>query len=175
MLRDPSDDLAMLPDWARKERPMASMLPYVSLVDDITIRTRGNALFQCIRLDGVNSMTSDDVHLEKIRALFAAIIAQIGPEYSFYVHKVSKAIETTLPPVPDGGFAQALDTRWQAAMAQAGLRDKTLTLTVLKRPPLGSRLRLKRSDSIAQLKDQTAKQLRKLSEVVVFLLRTVGL
>ena len=33
MLRDPSDDLAMLPDWARKERPMASMLPYVSLVE----------------------------------------------------------------------------------------------------------------------------------------------
>jgi len=55
-------------------------------------------------------------------------------------------------------------------MTQAGLRDKTLTLTVLKRPPLAARLRLKRSDSIAQLKDQTAKQLRKLSEVVGFLL-----
>lgn len=135
MLRDPSDDLAMLPDWARKERPMASMLPYVSLVNDVTIRTRGNALFQCIRIDGVNSMTSDDAHLEKIRALFAAIVAQIGPEYSFYVHKVSKAIETTLPPMSNEGFAQALDTRWQAAMARAGLRDKTLTLTVLKRPP----------------------------------------
>jgi type IV secretion system protein VirB4 len=157
MLHDPSDDVATLPDWARKERPMASMLPYVSLVNDVTIRTRGNALFQCIRLDGVNSMTSDDAHLEKVRALFAAIIAQIGPEYSFYVHKVSKAIETTLPLVPDGGFAQALDTRWQTAMAQAGLRDKTLTLTVLKRPPLGARMRLKRSDSIAQMKDQTAK------------------
>ncbi|MBU2934505.1 type IV secretion system protein B4 [Pacificibacter marinus] len=170
MLRDPSDDLAMLPDWARKERPMASMLPYVSLVNDVTIRTRGNALFQCIRLDGVNSMTSDDAHLEKIRALFAAIIAQIGPEFSFYVHKVSKAIETALPPVREEEFAQALDTRWQSAMARAGLRDKTLTLTVLKRPPLGARLRLKRSDSIEQMKDQTAKQLRKLEEVVGFLL-----
>ena len=72
--------------------------------------------------------------------------------------------------MPNEGFAQALDTRWQTAMARAGLRDKTLTLTVLKRPPLGARLRLKRSDSIAQLKDQTAKQLRKLEEVVGFLL-----
>ena len=169
MLHNPSDDLATLPDWARKERPMASMLPYVSLVNDVTIRTRGNALFQCIRLDGVNSMTSDDAHLEKFRALFAAIIAQIGPEYSFYVHKVSKAIETALPPVPNEGFAQALDRRWQMAMARAGLRAKSLSLTVLKRPPLGARLRLKRSESIAQLKDQTAKQLRKLEEVVGFL------
>lgn len=170
MLHNPSDDLAILPDWARKERPMASMLPYVSLVNDVTIRTRGNALFQCMRLDGVNSMTSDDAHLEKIRALFAAIIVQIGPEYSFYVHKVSKAIETALPPVREEGFAQALDSRWQMAMARAGLRDKTLTLTVLKRPPFGGRLRLKRADSLSQLKDQTAKQLRKLEEVVGCLL-----
>jgi type IV secretion system protein VirB4 len=162
MLHNPSDDLAVLPDWPRKERPMASMLPYVSPVNDVTIRTRGNALFQCIRLDGVNSMTSDDAYLEKIRALFAAIIAQIGPEYSFYVHKVSKAIETVLPSVPEEGFAKALDIRWQTTMAQAGLRDKTLTLSVLKRPPLGARLRLKRPDSIAQMIDQTAKQLRKL-------------
>lgn len=163
-------DESGLPDWASRERPMASMLPYVSLVDDVTIRTRGNALFQCIRIDGVNSMTSDDVHLEKIRALFAAIIAQIGPEYSFYVHKVSKAIETNLPPLTDSSFAALVDQRWQSAMQDAGLRDKTLTLTVLKRPPVGTRFRLRRSDSIAHLKSQTAKQLRKLEEVVGFLM-----
>ncbi len=163
-------DESGLPDWANRERPMASMLPYVSLVDDVTIRTRGNALFQCIRLDGINSMTSDDVHLEKIRALFAAIIAQIGPEYSFYVHKVSKAIETNLPPLTDSSFAALVDQRWQSAMQEAGLRDKTLTLTVLKRPPVGTRLRLRRSDSIAHLKSQTVKQLRKLEEVVRFLM-----
>lgn len=163
-------DESGLPDWANRERPMANMLPYVSLVDDVTIRTRGNALFQCIRLDGVNSMTSDDVHLEKIRALFAAIIAQIGPEYSFYVHKVSKAIETNLPPLTDSSFAALIDQRWQSAMQNAGLRDKTLTLTVLKRPAVGARLRIRRSDSIAQLKSQTAKQLRKLEEVVGFLM-----
>lgn len=163
-------DESGLPDWASRERPMTSMLPYVSLVDDVTIRTRGNALFQCIRLNGVNSMTSDDVHLEKIRALFAAIIAQIGPEYSFYVHKVSKAIETHLPPLTDDSFAALVDQRWQGAMQNAGLRDKTLTLTVLKRPPVGARLRLRRSDSITHLKSQTTKQLRKLEEVVGFLM-----
>ncbi|MGH1466037.1 MAG: type IV secretion system protein B4 [Cognatishimia sp.] len=163
-------DESGLPDWANSERPIASMLPYVSLVDDVTIRTRGNALFRCIRLNGVNSMTSDDVHLEKIRALFAAIIAQIGPEYSFYVHKVSKAIETNLPPLTDSSFAALVDQRWQSAMQDAGLRDKTLTLTVLKRPAIGARLRLRRSDSIAHLKSQTTKQLRKLEEVVGFLM-----
>ena len=159
-----------LPDWASSERSMASMLPYVSLVDDVTIRTRGNGLFQCIRLDGVNSMTSDDAYLEKIRAVFAAIISQIGPDYGFYVHKVSKAIAAELPPVRGDGFASAVDLRWQTAMRDAGLRDKTLTLTVLKRPPAGARLHLRRSGSITHLKTQTAKQMRKLEEVVGFLM-----
>src|SRR6056297_3503342 len=103
------DDLNGLPAWAARERPMASMLPYVSLVDDVTIRTRGNALVQCIRLEGVNSMTSEDAHLEKTRARLAAIIAQIGPEYGFYVHKVSKAIDVDLPPVEGDSFARAVD------------------------------------------------------------------
>ncbi len=48
MLRDPSNDLAMLLDWPRQERPMARVLPYISLVNEVTIRTPGNALFQSI-------------------------------------------------------------------------------------------------------------------------------
>jgi len=148
MRPEPAEHLTGLPAWAGRERPMAAMLPYVSLVGDVTIRTRGNALFQCIRLEGVNSMTRDDAHLEKTRARLAAIIAQIGPEYGFYVHKVSKAIETDLPEVPGAGFAQEVDARWRAGLAKAGLRDKTLTLTVMKRPPAGTRLHLRRATSL---------------------------
>ncbi len=166
------DPLTLLPTWAAKERPMAAMLPYVSLVDDVTIRTRGNALLQCIRLDGVNSMTTEDAHLERIRALFAGIIAQIVPEYGFYVHKVSRAIDTQLPPVAGAGFAAKIDHRWQSAMGTAGLRDKTLTLSVLKRPPTGSGWPLHGRASIARMKSQSEKQMRKLGEVVGFLRST---
>lgn len=173
MPRDLSfDPLTLLPDWVAKERPLASMLPYVSLVGELTIRTRGNALFQCIRLEGVNSMTVNDAHLDKTRALFASIIAQIGPEYGFYVHKVSKAINTKLPPIAGESFAASVDARWQGAMSGAGLRDKTLTLTVLKRPGFGSKMRLRRKASLAQMKGDTEKQLRKLGEVVGFLRST---
>ena len=45
------------------------MLPYVSLVTDRTIRTRGNELMQCIRLEGVNSTTSKDAHLDRIAGM----------------------------------------------------------------------------------------------------------
>ncbi|MER3352861.1 MAG: hypothetical protein RLQ73_02745, partial [Hoeflea sp. D1-CHI-28] len=74
-----------MPDWYAREKRLAHMLPYVSLVDDHTVRTRANELFQCIRLSGVNSYTTDDTYLDKVTALFARIIAQLGPEFSYYV------------------------------------------------------------------------------------------
>ena len=57
MLRDEACDAAldprtMTPEWYAHETRLAHMLPYVSLVDDRTVRTRVNELFQCVRLDG---------------------------------------------------------------------------------------------------------------------------
>ncbi|MGH1416356.1 MAG: type IV secretion system protein B4 [Pelagimonas sp.] len=173
MPRDDSfDPMTLLPDWVRKEKELAHMLPYVSLVDDHTVRTRGNELFQCIRLEGVNSYTTDDEHLDKIRALFASIIAQIGPEFSFYVHKVSKAIDPALDPVKGEDFAAQVDKAWNTFLSGSGLRDKTLTLTVLHRPALTSKLPFSAKKSIASIKEQTEKRMRRMSEVIGFLKST---
>lgn len=173
MPRDESfDPMTLLPTWAKKEKELAHMLPYVSLVDDTTIRTRGNELFQCIRLEGVNSYTKDDDHLDKIRALFAAIIAQIGTEFSFYVHKVSKVIDPNLEPMSSDDFASAVDAQWSAHLKKSGLRDKTLTLTVISRPSAGAKLFSRTNKSIEALKEKTHKRMRRLNEVVGFLKST---
>ena len=172
----PRDDVqvqdSLLPTWTSRERQLAHMLPYVSLVDDQTVRTRGNELFQCLRLKGVNSNTTDDTYLDKTRALFAQIIAQIGLDFGFYVHKVSKGIEHHLRPIEGDDFAAAVDTEWRSFLDQRGLRDKTLTLTVVHRPALVSRLPFSTRKSVSLLAAQTEKRLRRLSEVVGFLKST---
>lgn len=168
------DPLTVMPAWAKGETRLSSMLPYVSLVNDRTIRTRGNELMQCIRLEGVNSTTSDDAHLDRIGGLLAGIVAQVGTGFSFYLHKVSKAVDVTLPPIPGEGFAAVLDQRWRAHLGGAGLRDKTLTLTVLKRPETGSRLPFGLGASRARLGADTTRRLRKLDEVVGFLLSSLS-
>ena len=99
------DERTLMPAWYAREKRLAHMLPYVSLVDDQTVRTRVNELFQCIRLSGVNSYTTDDAYLDKVTALFARIIAQLGPEFSDYVHKGSKAITPVLIHARDVGSA----------------------------------------------------------------------
>ena len=164
------DPLTALPAWVKGEKRLSSMLPYVSLVTDRTIRTRGNELMQCIRLEGVNSTTSEDDYLDRIGGLLAGIVAQVGTEFSFYLHKVSKAVDVSLPPIPGEGFAAAVDQRWRAHLSQSGLRDKTLTLTVLKRPEATSRLPFGLGASRARHAADTTRRLRKLDEVVGFLL-----
>ena len=167
---DALDPLTALPAWVKGEKRLSTMLPYVSLVTDRTIRTRGNELMQCIRLEGVNSTTSEDAYLDRIGGLLAGIVAQVGTEFSFYLHKVSKAVDVTLPPILGEGFATAIDQRWRAHLGRSGLRDKTLTLTVLKRPETGSRLPFGLGASGTRLAADTTRRLRKLDEVVGFLL-----
>ena len=70
--------LDILPQWVRKEESVASKLPYVSLVDDHTIRTKGNEFFQCIRVSGLNSLTVADEMLDRMKDIFASVIAQTG-------------------------------------------------------------------------------------------------
>ena len=165
-----TNPLDALPDWAGKEKRLAHMLPYVSLVNATTIRTRGNELMQCLRLEGVNSTTTEDSHLDRVGAILAGVVAQVGTEFSFYLHKVSKAVETGLPPIAGAGFAAAVDARWQAELTKGGLRDKTLTLSVLKRPDPGSRILFAAALSRTRLAADTTRRLRKLDEVVGFLL-----
>ena len=160
----------VLPAHAVTEKDLAAMLPYVSLVDDVTVRTRGNELFQCIRLEGVNSFTTEDALLDRTKGLLAAVVAQVGAEFSFYVHKVSKAIDNSLRPVPGEGFAAAVDDAWRKGLAAGDLRDRTLTLTVIKRPPLASRVPFLSRMSRTKLSAQTERQMLKLREVVGFLL-----
>ena len=118
------DPRTMTPDWYASETRLAHMLPYVSLVDDRTVRTRVNELFHCIRLDGINSYTADDAYLDKVTALFARIIAQPG-RIDYYVHKVSKAITPDLDPIHEDSFAGEVDRRWRAKLETSGLQRLT--------------------------------------------------
>ena len=171
MPRDTNYDArSVLPGWFKREVKLGAMLPYISLVNETTIRTRGNELFQCIRLDGVNSNTADDDYLDRTRGILASIIARLGTECSFYVHKVSKAIRPDLEPLEGDDFAAAVDRRWIDGLNKRELRDKTITLTVLHRPSAMSKLPLRAHKSAEMLSAQTEKRMGRLNEIVHLLM-----
>lgn len=163
------DPAVLLPPPRRADRHLARMLPYVCLVDDVTVRTRGNEIFQCLRLEGLNSATAEDEALDKVKRVFAQVVAQAGPGYAFTVHKVSRSLRPDLRPVAGDGFAAVVDAHWRAHLDALDLRDRTLTLTVLKRPDLASSLPFRARRSAERLRTETDRALRLLSEVVGFL------
>lgn len=112
------------------------MLPFVSLADDDrTVVLRGNELMQCIRIGGLNSMTASDDDIDSMKSRLAEIVAQAGSGFSFYIHKISRPFKIDLAPVQDQEtFAAALDTRWRSVLSKRGLRDRTLTISVISRP-----------------------------------------
>ena len=126
---------AVFPRAMKDELQFEAFLPFVSLqADDKTILTRGGELIQCIRVDGLNSMTSSDRDIILLKDAVAEILAQQGERYSVYVHKISRPFKATLAPVEAGGFAQEVDAAWTRVVAGRTLRDKTLTISIINRP-----------------------------------------
>ncbi|MDD7972003.1 type IV secretion system protein B4 [Roseinatronobacter alkalisoli] len=163
----------VMPAWAGDEARLAHHLPYIRLVDDHTILTRGAEYMQCIRVTGANSFTALDADLDKARATLATVIAQSGAGFSFYVHKVSARVPVDLTPVSTEGFADAVDQRWQSHLAGAGLRDRTLTITVVKRPTALERVSLWPHPRGGKPRDAQKTQMARLTEVVRFLMQSL--
>ncbi|RMJ20555.1 hypothetical protein PHISP_08575, partial [Aspergillus sp. HF37] len=129
----------------------------------------GNELFQCIRVSGLNSLTVADEKLDRMKDIFASIIAQTGDKFAYTVHKVSRRIDTALPPVAGDGLASQIDRRWQAHMSRANLREHTITITVIKRPDVLSKIPFTQRQSQDALARQIDGQVAQLQEVVEFL------
>lgn len=161
--------LEILPKWARREESVASKLPYVSLVDDQTVRTKGNEFLQCIRVNGINSLTQTDQMLDRYKDIFASIIAQTGDAFAYTVHKVSRRIDAKLPPVSGDSFAAHVDRRWQSYMTGENLREHSITITVIKRPDVLSSIPASLRKSRELLSSQVEAQVSQLHEVVEFM------
>lgn len=126
---------AVYPRAMKDELQFEEFLPFVSLqADDKTILTRSRELIQCIRVDGLNSMTASDDKVSLLKEAIAEILAQQGEGYSVYIHKISRPFKASLTEVEGETFAEEVDAAWGDAISKRGLRDKTLTISIINRP-----------------------------------------
>lgn len=109
-------------------------VPYVTLVDDKTIRLRDNSFMTCIRVDGLNAATTTDKELDSMKKAFAGVVAQMGPNFTVYTHKVSRKVDLTkdLEPLKGNDFSTALDERWNSGLRTRELRDSLLTISIVR-------------------------------------------
>jgi type IV secretion system protein VirB4 len=108
-------------------------VPYVSLVNDTTLRLRDNSFMSCIRVEGLNAATTPDSDLDSMKAAFAGVVAQMGPNFTVYTHKVSRKLDlaAALEPLKANNFSAAVDDRWRTGLAKRALRDSSLTISIV--------------------------------------------
>ena len=151
-----------------RESFLAEHLPYFSRVADDVLITREGDLMATLRLDGLNPMTTPDGELDALRRAVAAIVAQTGDLYGFYIHRISVPQDLSLQPIEGDSFAAEIDRRWQRHVTSLQLKKKQLYLTILRRPELTSRLPILRGLARKGWVKGRSARMQELNEVVGF-------
>lgn len=151
-------------------------VPYVTLVNDHTVRLRDNSFMSCIRVDGLNAATTSDSDLDSMKNAFAGVLAQMGPNFTVYTHKISRKVDLTesLEPLKNNDFSAAVDQRWREGLAAGELRDSRLTISIVRTGRLRKTAGLfaRASNLIEGAGD--AKDLELLEEVCRFMRSAIG-
>ncbi len=151
-----------------RESYLAAHLPYFGLVSDDVMVLRQGDLLATLRLDGLNPMTAEDDRLDALKRAVAAIIAQTGNAFGFYIHRISVPQDLGLRRIEGDTFASAVDSRWQKHIAHLRPAKRQLYLSVVRRPDISARIPLLRTLARrAWIRDRAAR-VRELNEVTGF-------
>ena len=151
-----------------RESYLAEHLPYFALATDDVMVLREGDLLATLRLDGLNPMTTEDDRLDALKRAVAAIVAQTGNAFSFYIHRVSVPQDLNLKPVEGDTFASHVDARWAAHFKSLRLSKRQMYLSVIRRPNLAARIPFLRALARkAWIKDRAAR-VQELNEVMGF-------
>jgi type IV secretion system protein VirB4 len=150
------------------ESYLAEHLPYFALATDDVMVLREGDLLATLRLDGLNPMTTEDDRLDALKRAVAAIVAQTGNTFGFYIHRVSVPQDLDLKPVEGDTFASHVDARWAAHIKGLRPSKRRMYLSVIRRPNLAARIPFLRALARkAWIKDRTAR-VQELNEVMGF-------
>lgn len=151
-----------------RESYLAEHLPYFALATDDVMVLREGDLLATLRLDGLNPMTTEDDRLDALKRAVAAIVAQTGNAFGFYIHRVSVPQDLDLKPVEGGSFASHVDARWAAHIKSLRPSKRQMYLSVIRRPNLAARIPFLRALARkAWVKDRAAR-VQELNEVMGF-------
>jgi type IV secretion system protein VirB4 len=151
-----------------RESYLAEHLPYFALATDDVMVLREGDLLATLRLDGLNPMTTEDDRLDALKRAVAAIVAQTGNAFGFYIHRVSVPQDLDLKPVEGDTFASHVDARWAAHIKGLRPSKRQMYLSVIRRPSLAARIPFLRALARkAWIKDRAAR-VQELNEVMGF-------
>ena len=151
-------------------------VPYVSLINDTTVRLRDNGAMQCVRIEGVNAWTAGEREIDALSDALAGLLGQLSAQYTIYVHKIGRRLNpaSEYPAIEGYGLASAVDRLWQSHLSDIGLRDKSLTISIVHHGDMQNRVPFLKKLTGGRLEKDDARRIAGLDEVVRFLRAGLG-
>jgi type IV secretion system protein VirB4 len=110
-------------------------LPYLSIIDDVTLMLRDGDLMASFVVEGINADTIDNRRTMELSNAFSRFIAHQRGDVAYYVHRISVETRPSMKPVEGHPFNEEIDGRWQDYLQNIGLRDRITMVTIVVRPP----------------------------------------
>jgi len=123
---------------SRRERPVASHIPYTRHVDDHVLKTRDDLLLTIFKLDGYSFETSD---LSEVNARLLGrndiVRTLANSRFALVAHIVRREVEPRIDSTFDNAFCRELDERYNAALSKRRMFVNDLYVTIVRRPLQG--------------------------------------
>ncbi len=123
---------------SRRERPVASHVPYTRHVDDHIIRTRDGLLLTIFKLDGYSFETADLSEVNgRLLGRNDIVRTLANSRFALVSHIIRREVEPRIESTFDNAFCSELDERYNAALSQRRMFVNDLYVTIVRRPLQG--------------------------------------
>lgn len=117
----------------RRERPMATHIPYTRHVSDCVIGLESGAILSVIKLDGLFFQTEDQAELNMRASVQNTMIRALGSSrYSLWSTIIRKEVKPAIGGAFENSFCALLNDRYMSALAVKRMFTNELYLTVIR-------------------------------------------
>ncbi|MDR6634645.1 type IV secretion system protein VirB4 [Phyllobacterium sp. 1468] len=123
---------------AKRERSVATHVPYARHVDDTVLRTKDGLLLCMLKLDGFCFETADMAQINGKLEGRNTILRSLGSSrYAVYGHMIRRRLEPKLEGEFDNQFAAELNRRYMAQLEERRMFVNEMYITIVRRPLRG--------------------------------------
>jgi type IV secretion system protein VirB4 len=123
---------------SRRERPVASHIPYTRHVDDNIIKTRDGLVLTVLKLDGYSFETSD---MSEVNARLLGrndiVRTLANSRFALASHIVRREVQPRIASTFDNALCREIDERYDAALSKRRMFVNDIYLTIVRRPLQG--------------------------------------
>ncbi|GLK70248.1 VirB4 family type IV secretion system protein [Ancylobacter dichloromethanicus] len=123
---------------SRRERPVASHIPYTRHVDDHVIKTRDGLVMTILKCEGYSFETADISEINsRLLARNDLVRTLANSRFALVSHIIRREVQPRIASSFDNALCREIDERYDAALSQRRMFVNDLYLTIVRRPLQG--------------------------------------